>query len=224
MKKLHVLLAIVAVTAIATQACKKKDMPSNDDILTKKIQDIIPQQYLDSLKKYGLELLTGTNPPNVEGTYLLTPAKLVSSNIPDDFVPGHQFRDSKLKLYEQHNADFGIKLFGLHFLNERDESIATAISGSGNKFTVYGKVKATLGSYHSIIAIVISGEKDGQNLKNIKYGLINIDHSNGSPEVIKEGEARIIEDADFVTERIFEDIQTTALDPFRANTPITLMQ
>jgi len=225
MKRLIVLLA---VAAIAAHACKKKDikddLPPDEEILTKKIQDIIPQQYLDSLKKYGLELHTGTNPPNVEGNYLLTPAKLVASNRENENFPiGYTFRDSKFKLYEQHSTDFSIKLFGRHFLNAVDESIATAISGSGNKFTVYGKVKTTLNAYHSIFAIVISGEKDGQNLKNIRYGFINIDHSNGSPDVMKEGEARIVEDADFVTERITEDVQTTAASkPYSETLPIAV--
>jgi hypothetical protein len=198
-------LLITLFAAIAWSSCSKDKTPqgpSDEDILTRKIEDIIPQQYLDTLKKLGLEVHTGTRPPNVEGSYSIKPQILDTSNIPSD-RPGQQFTDGKVTFFEQSNEDFSIKLIGEHFLHDADTSIATAISGSGNDFTVYGKVKSTSGPYSIVVAIVVTATKEGDDLKNYKIGVINVDNSNGGTGIfIKEGEGRVAHDGDFISEKI----------------------
>jgi len=114
-----------------------------------------------------------------------------------------------VKFFNQHNDDFGISLIGEHVLTLRDTSIVTAISGSGNNFTIYGKVKSTYGSYSAIFATIISGVKEGNNIKDYTIGLINIDNSKGGTGIfVPEGKARVAYDSDLITESIEYDSKT----------------
>lgn len=199
-------LLIILLASVAWSSCSKDDKteegPGNEEILTRRIEDIIPKKYLDTLRKMGLEATTGTTPPNVEGTYSVQPHVLDTSNISTD-VPGYRFTDAKVNFSEQSNKDFSIKLIGEHFLHNRDTSIATAISGSGNNFTVYGKVRSVDGPYSAVFAIVLTATKEGDDLKNFRIGIINVDNSQGGTGIfIKEGQGRIAYDKDLLSERI----------------------
>lgn len=195
------ILAIISVSYLVS--CKKgKDGPSNEEILKNKIEDVIPQQYLDTLKTLNFPVNEGTTPPNMEGAFYVSPLILKASNIQGD-KPGNAFLSSKVKFFDQHNDDFGISLIGEHVLTLRDTSIVTAISGSGNNFTIYGKVKSTYGSYSAIFATIISGVKEGNNIKNYTIGLINIDNTKGGTGIfVPEGKARVAYDSDLITESI----------------------
>lgn len=183
-------------------SCSKHDGPDKKEILHKKITDIIPQKYLDSLKKLGLPVYTETDPPNVEGSYYIDPYLLRASNISTD-VPGYLFLSGKLRLFNQHTSDFGIDLIGENFLANRDTSIATAIAGHGKYFTVYGKLKATMGRNTAINAILFSGIKNGEVLDSVVVGLININDSLDFDHVfIKEGQARVAYDGNYVSDAI----------------------
>lgn len=200
MKKLFTAAAIVM---LFVTACKKDQAgPSDEEILTDKIEDIIPAQYLDTLKKLGLTINLGTTPPDVQGIYDFKPLKLEKSNRPSD-AANMFFANAKVKLYNQSTTDFGIQLLGKNFIAANDTSLVTAISGSGNNFTIYGKVKAVRlnSTQYAIFALIISGTKEGNSLKNIKYGLINIDNSMAeSGYFIEQGQGRIIYDTDFISE------------------------
>lgn len=199
----YTLLFFIGISAMLYSCSKDNDSkgPSDEDILNRKIEDIIPQKYLDTLKILGLEINTGVHPPNVEGDYSVRPNILDTSNIPGD-LPGTLFSPSTVHLSEQSSKDFSIKLIAEHFIGVSDTSIVTAISGSGNDFTVYGKVKSVASGSSAIIAMIITATKEGDNLKNFKIGIINIDNSNGGTVFIKEGQGRLVYDQDFISEKI----------------------
>lgn len=148
-----------------------------------------------------MEIHQDVKPPNVEGTYSIKPYILEKSNINTD-VPGYQFLNGEVKLFNQSTKDFGINLTGKNFLNTADTSLVTAVSGAGNNFTIYGKVKSVSGTHSAIFAIVISGTKEGTALKNVKVGIINIDNSNGGTVYIKQGQGRVAYDSDHISESI----------------------
>ena len=181
-------------------ACKKDDDPTIEQLQQDKIEDIISAQFLDSLRNLGLIIHEGTTPPNVNGIYRITPFILKASNIPTDVV-GKAFLDADLKLFNQNISNFEIQLLGKNFLNTRDTSVVTAISGSGNKFTVYGKVKtnATDDAF-AYFGLILSGEIENGTIINLESGIINIDNSNGGGFFIKEGEARKAVESDKISE------------------------
>lgn len=195
--------ALIVGLVLQLTACSKNNdiNPSDEEILSKKIEDIIPQKYVDSLTKLGFTINKGTTPPNIVGAYLFKPFTIKSSNIPNDpYQPGYVINDGVIKLYEQSNSDFSIKMLGKNFIGAADTSVVTAISGGGNKFTVYGKVKAYRNGGYSFYAFLMSGEKDGNNIKNGIAGIINIDDSHAGFGTIAEGQGRVAFDGDYTSE------------------------
>lgn len=205
--------ACVVLLISSFYSCKKgsPNDPSPEDILQKKIGDVIPQQYLDTLKKLGFPVNEGTTPPNMEGAYFVNNFKLTKSNVPGDEI-GYQFNNAKFKLFNQSTKDYGISLIGEHLLTLKDTSVTTAISGSGNNFTIYGKIKSVTKPYTAIFATIISGVKVGNNIKNLKVGLINVDDMNTPPGIfIPEGLGRVAYDADLTSEGIDYDTKSSAI-------------
>ncbi|SDF62968.1 hypothetical protein SAMN05421827_10131 [Pedobacter terrae] len=195
--------ALIVGVVLQFAACSKsKDInPSDEEILTKKIEDIIPQQYVDSLTKLGFTINKGTTPPNINGSYLFKPFTIKSSNIPNDsYQPGYVLIDGVVKFYEQNTSDFSIKMLGKNFIGAADTSMVTAISGNGNKFTVYGKVKAYRNGGYNFYAFLMSGEKDGNNIKNGVAGIMNIDDSHAGFGTITKGQGRVAFDGDYTSE------------------------
>lgn len=194
--------ALIVGMVLQFTACSKSNdiNPSDEEILSKKIEDIIPQKYVDSLTKLGFTINKGTTPPDIVGAYLFKPFTIKSSNITNDsYQPGYVLNDGVVKLYEQSNSDFSIKMLGKNFIGAADTSVVTAISGSGNKFTVYGKVKAYRNGGYSFYAFLMSGEKDGNNIKNGIAGIMNIDDSHAGFGTISEGQGRVAFDGDYTS-------------------------
>lgn len=203
MNKMKTTLFLTLCVMMMIFACKK-DNDTNEVVeaikkeeLTRKINDIIPKQYQDTLAKLGIVLNQEVEPPNLEGAFGIKPLRLLKSNRPQD--PANMvFNDVSVKFFTQ-DKDNNIKLIGKNFVGNADTSIVTAISGKGNDFTIYGKVKAVQGSNLAIFGIVISGVKDGDLLRNVRYGIINIDNSKGGTVFIKQGDARAVFDTDLIS-------------------------
>ncbi len=195
------LVMVVACSLIAT-ACKKESATQKQQ---QQINQVLPQKYIDTLKNLGITIYDGTTPPTVNGIYVISPFKLKATTLSSDFPIGTTFLDAKLKLENQNNTDFSINILGKNLLASNDTSIISAISGSGNNFTVYGKVKATNGTSYAYFALVMSGTMGSSAIQNFEMGLINIDNSHGEGVFMPEGAARLIYDADFtsVTTTVF---------------------
>ncbi|SOD11324.1 hypothetical protein [Pedobacter xixiisoli] len=205
MKRTKVVL-FISLCAVIFSSCKKGN--ENEEVveaikkeeLKRKINEIIPKQYQDTLTKLGISLNLDATPPNMEGAFAIKPLKLLKSNRPED-PASLTFTDVTVKFLSQ-DSDNNIKLIGRKFLTDADTSIVTAISGKGNDFTIYGKVKSVSGTNSAIFGIIISGTKDGAVLRNVRYGLINIDNKNGGTRFIRQGEARAVFDTDLISENI----------------------
>lgn len=200
-KTMTVMFFIFALTGIG---CKKDEVNelATQEIFQKKIADIIPKQYQDSLVKMGIVINQEITPPKLDGAFVLKVLKLVKSNRPTD-VPDMVFANIDIKFFGQ-DADNNIKFIGRSTgtRTSADTSIVTAISGSGKRFTVYGKTKSVINSNSAIFGVIFSGEIDGNVLRNVRRGIINIDNSKGGTAFIKQGEGRVTRDDDLVSESI----------------------
>lgn len=65
-------------------------------------------------------------------------------------------------------------------------------------------MKSTYQKIHvAIFAIILSGELEGENIKNLTYGMINIDESKTAENIfIPEGGGRVLCDKDLKSEKI----------------------
>lgn len=196
------LITALFLSSVLVFSCKKNEtdkVSEAQQIQQRKISDIIPQKFLDTLTSLGFIINDGVKPPVINGQFKFSPNILKKSNIPTD-KPGNKYLDPSVKFYDQNNSTFDIRLIGRNLLVDNDTSISTAISGEGDRFTVYGKVRSTSGNNTAVFAIVFSGTMTDGVVKNMTYGAINIDNSKGGNSYIPEGKCRIFYEGDYNSE------------------------
>ncbi|MCB0540735.1 MAG: hypothetical protein KDE33_24680 [Bacteroidetes bacterium] len=188
------LMGMIILLSIAS-CCKEEMTPPVNPI---------PPEVLKQIEANGQVLHQGTNPPNINGKYLLSPAVLVRSNFDDDLFVGYTFVDNIITFsgWKKGSSDITIQV------EEVDHLIGTAmgsyISGSGNDFTVYVLIDLKDNDNHTVKTThVFSGTiiKDGIN--NLQLSIFMVD-DNGDPndKYIENGQGRLVEDEDGFSEKI----------------------
>lgn len=157
----------------------------------------------------------GVNPPDLSGFYECNSLKLLNSNIPTD-VRGASFNRERIGFSEFSIDNFSVLL---RIRSEHSNFITlgkAVVSGSGNNFTVYLATGAEQGKHSIKLALLFSATKEGQKLKNITYGYINVGDINNSEGVlVGEGSARVMHESDLESGRVtsLDFASATALLP-----------
>ena len=165
--------------------------------LTEDIYNIIPDDILEKFIELGIEINGGNNPPNVEGTYLISPLILVKSNFSDSYYPGYKFADMQLTFSRQDNTKLTVVC---DYINgtQIGSGLGSFITGNGNKFSVFTEVSGTFSGYPFKSVEIYSGEITSSGIKNY-YSAIMITQE--APGTIKRGQGRLIYDSDGFSER-----------------------
>lgn len=195
---------VLCLSILMMIGCKKDDKSAQkEEIQEKKIQEIIPGNYLNVLKEMGMPIHEGINPPDITGIYHISPIMLLKTNITSagEYEVGHRFADGRYSFSSLNKNDFTLKVASKQGPGNSESTIA-AISGSGSHFTVYAMEISTSGTNSAIFAYLYSGILEGSSIKDFKMAFINVDNSNGGIQFIKEGEARITHDEDGISERV----------------------
>ena len=134
----------------------------------------------------------GIDPPNIEGTYLVSPYKLIKSNFNDSFNSSTTFADFKLTFSKQNNANHTVVC---SYVNgaETASGLGSVISGTGNNFTVYTAITGTLDGYQFKTVEIYSGEITATGIKNFYHTIIMVEPT---PETILIDQARLFYDQD----------------------------
>lgn len=159
---------------------------------------------MDSLIKIGMVFNKGTNPPDIQGIFEIKPYSFVASNEPNNwFKAGDTIRAGKIYFLNQ-TASNSIQFYGKRVLVANDTSVASVITGSGTKFSVYGRHTIKSGDESAEVAYIFSGEMSGGQLTNLKIGLINVKDIKNEYSFIKEGFGRVWEDGDGPSDKLAE--------------------
>ena len=170
----------------------------NDDDLTEDVHNIIPDDILEKFKELGITINGGNNPPNIEGTYFISPYILVKSNFADGFDPGYRFADMLMTFSKQDNAKLTVVC---DYINGpgTGNGLGSFITGNGNKFSVYTEISGTLSGYTFKSVEIYSGEITPSGIKGFYDAFIV---TKEAPSTIKRGQGRLIYDSDGFSERI----------------------
>lgn len=188
------LMGMIILLSIAS-CCKEEMTPPVNPL---------PPEVLKQIEANGQVLHQGTNPPNIDGKYFITPPLLVSSNFDDNISPGYEFIDIIVTFsdWEKGSSDITIQI------EEVGKSLGTAmgsyISGVGNDFTVYVLIDVTDEKDHTYTTTqVFSGTWTEDGIKDLQLSIFMVDDK-GDPndEYIENGEGRLIEDGDGFSEKI----------------------
>lgn len=194
MKKSKIFVGcVLSLAAIVFSSCEKE--MSEGEELEVKINTVIPPEFLQVVREMGIEINKGTNPPIVEGTFIMNPNLLLKSNIPDDVPINSAFSAYRITVFDQSNEDYSIK-FNSVAAGESEVSNGALISGSGTSFTLYGKSTVNVGSNSVVLGVVYSGNLEGNSIKNLKRAIVCIDDSNNGGVLLSNGMARVFHDPD----------------------------
>ena len=173
---------------------EKKQVKTSNFNIPKEAKAIIPEKFIGEMAANGMTIHEGTNPPNIEGIYLLDNLKFLYTSDPDDhyFTKGQPAADYKYKFYDQQGvkvkSDYKVLKFGVF---DVATGYGAIISGSGNKFTVFLSHAANTEGVKNNDITLISGELTSQGIKNLVYVLTVTQKDDSNNKIMKVGTYRI---------------------------------
>lgn len=174
-------------------SCDKDD--NDPDTVQAKINSTIPAESVQIVKGLGMDIFPGETPPDVTGSFTMSPNLLLRSNITNDAPANTQFVNYSVTFSNLNFSAFTVSFLG-NASGERDISDSAIITGSGNNFTIYGKSTTTVGANSVVLGVIYSGTLEAGKVKNLKRAIVVIDDSNAGPNLLKKGNARVFHDGD----------------------------
>jgi len=169
-----------------------------DDRITQEI----PQEYLSKMSAY-MPIYSGNTPPNIEGTYNLSPDLMVyNSNPNSSYKPGDLFYDCVTKYSNQNmtqnTATYQEENVYNGTVSSRSDPAEARILGKGNNFTAFTIVETTIESENSWtkMATIVSGTMTSEGIKDYYYGILMLDKRDPNNKRMKIGDFRIFKDGD----------------------------
>ena len=162
---------------------------------------------LQKFKELGIVINDGNNPPQIEGTYFVSPLTLVRSNF-SDALPGTVYwignGNMDVTFSEQNNTSRTVKLdYSIANGYETGNGLNAFITGEGNKFSIFVEIKGIIGGYPYKNLQIHSGKITDNGIEDYQFALICIE---SAPTSIKIGQGRLWKDGDGISERISTDI------------------
>lgn len=174
------------------------------------IESVIPEEYIDLIEDY-IPIHKGTTPPNIEGTYFISPAVLLTDNL--GTPTGYKFADQYIMFYDQ-TYNNTISMQSTQKLGDLSVGSGLFISGSGENFTVYFNEYRTYddGSYLTQASIISGSIKNGY-LYDYHYAFIVLDDYDPYERFMDSGDYRIIYDQDGYSEPTEWPLDTRSINP-----------
>jgi hypothetical protein len=175
--------------------------------LTRAINDLVPENILSEMKRLGIPIYGGGNPPNfVEGVkYKASPLIFVASNISTDFA-GKLFLDEIITLKEQDKKALTIKVDYTTIVSQ-GLGIGSFVVGDNNQFTIFSKIDITdtrqIQGITGKFVEVFSGTITPTGIKDLHQALFMIDDMGDPNKIwIENGQGRVVKDQDGFSERL----------------------
>lgn len=163
------------------------------------IQYLLGDAIYDSIISSGYQIHTGSTPPNVNGRYVISEARLKKSTVEGDY-PNQYFQDYYITYDNFNLANLLVDYQGDQG-NQHDEGDGIFICGSGNKFTSILLTTTTYYYETAESAILITGTLTDNGIEDCEFMYIMVENY-GSSTWIPNGTYRIIYDVDGLASEI----------------------
>lgn len=165
-----------------------------------RLEDIVPEEMREKMKNY-MPIYNGINPPIIEGAYLLKPYTTVFCE-DGHYKPGQVIDTYKIKFS---NQDIDVNTIDMDkYDTEGDDYLAgkgAFISGDGTNFTAFFGTEGYSRQIYNRTALIISGTKDGDNIRNLHYGFVMVEKGDDPDKKLMDvGVFRIFKDGDNVSQ------------------------
>ena len=168
-----------------------------------RIGQVIPDEMREQMEPY-IHIYDGSNPPNIEGDYLVSPAMLYyDSKTQLGLDYGYQFSDSYIRFLHQNMIQNT-----LDYEEKQGSSVSEGkgafISGEGDKFSVFFNTESIIYrsgfNIYTKEALVISGIKTNDGIKDLEYAFVMVEKNNDlDDELMDVGAFRVIIDGDYIS-------------------------
>jgi hypothetical protein len=211
--KRYIIITLIIMSVMISFSCTKED---DNEVITEEIHSlpesvtrIVSDERLNDFRDLGITINEGKTPPNIEGSYRVSPFKKKNANFEDsynevlDYTYTFSEQDSKALtvLVEEVNNDANTTGSGTG-------TVEAAISGSGNAFSVFVKIHTDYGDgAQSDMISVISGELTDEGIQNFQYATImDNNYGNAKKYLMDEGQGRLWEDEDVYSPNLFKKV------------------
>ena len=169
-----------------------------------RITQEIPVEYLSKISQH-MPIYSGNTPPNIEGTYLISPDALAYTSIENDYEIGTEFMDRIIRYsaqdmtantvtYEDEEVYDG-KVYQYSMTAE------AKVLGKGDNFTIFVITESKSNDGHwSKTATIYSGTMTSDGIKDCFWGFVMLDNDDdddsNDKRFISVGSFRIFKDKD----------------------------
>ena len=157
--------AICALFAVVS--CSKSDDNNGDkggitnNTFSSEVTKVVSQDLIKKMADAGATIYGGTNPPAVEGSFTTGELELIHTSLADK-DPLKNFDGFLYKFYEQNGTKLRVNYSNLSGGTYAARGVNAAISGDGDKFTIFFVDKAG-------DLVALSGEFTGDAIKNFQW-------------------------------------------------------
>lgn len=226
MKKLFILLMVVVFAA-----CQNDDGPPAFEGSQADLTDLFNEEVVEALTTLNFTINQGNNPPNLEGTFLMTPLISTDSNVPGDAI-GAQFFDQRYTFLNQNNSTNTIDFMGQQLEPDgRVQSVLNGdgsfISGTDNAFSIFLTITnedLDTGGRASV-AYCISGTIMEDGIRDIELAIIVLDDFGDEfNQFIEIGQGRRFIDTDGFSPRTTNEAALSSREVFMGQRLLSVVQ
>ena len=190
---------------------KKEYSDERYEFTISRINQVVPEWILELMEPY-IPIYEGVNPPLLNGFFAISPMKLTyNSNPSGNWLPGKIVADTFIYFSDQDQATNTLNFYGFSMNSsgevlEEEYGLGAFISGEGKNFSVFfnteGLVYYSDGNVSSKTALIISGTKEANCIKDLYYAFVMIEKDDPNNHLMKVGSFRVYVDADGVADEI----------------------
>ncbi len=156
MKKIKFVILVIFLTLFF--GCERFTFDPNID-LSEEIQKMVPKRILEDLRSKGMTINEGRFPPDIEGSYYVTPYELLSPYGPEDsWEKGRVISSYHYRFSDQSEDNQRVLVDYYSEGNNRGSGEGAVIAGNGNKFTIFSEVSGKSNGVKYVELKIISGE------------------------------------------------------------------
>ena len=179
-KGMMVLLIVGVISCSKDEASPEpQDIPQGS---LEELRSFYTDEFVDAMVAIDFNINTGNTPPNIEGSFLISPVFLSESTVEGDTLVGTLLADYLLTFSNQDNENLTIDFKGFQAAQE-DNGSGSFVTGSNGAFAVYAKTTTQALSSTAQTAIAISGVLTADGIENIQLFGAMLD-DNGDPQDI----------------------------------------
>jgi hypothetical protein len=177
------------------------------------LENFYSVEFVDAMIALNFNTNLGNNPPNLEGSYLISPFILEDSTVEQDSAAiGGQFQDYLATFSNQDNKNLTIDLEGIQS-SQTDNGNGSFVTGDNSSFAVYSKTATLQGSTETVTAVAISGILSPNGILKVQFYGAMLD-DNGDPDgiFIENNTGRLLVDGDDFSPKQIQTSKAIGLD------------